>query len=537
MTPAQWQRVTQLFGEAKELPAAERLAFLERACPDDARVRDEVRSLLDADRDDAFLERGAAVQPRDLLDEAGGHAFAPGESLGPYRIERLLARGGMGVLYVATDPRLSRRVTLKVLPAAAARDPDARTRLQREARTAARLRHPHVVSVHALEEIGDLLVIVAEYVEGPTLAEVLASEGPLPRDRWLEMAVALAEALAAAHDAQVVHRDVKTRNVVLGADGIRLLDFGIAIGAGEAADARLTRTGLVTGTPLAMAPEQLEGGTATPLSDQYAFGLLLYEAASGRLPFGEGAVAGVWARMLRDEPVPLSGVAPQLTADDVVLVHRCLSRRPEDRFPSMRAVADALRASAPARGVPLDAAAGAQDGVAADGEEVDLSHRSLQRGLQGGGEDVSRRSLQRSPRGEGGWWDLHQAVTATLYVGLLWPGWLVASALPGRWRPAAHITLVCLAATATSLRLHLWFSARHYPGPVAAARRRLWPALTIIDVIYAALLAVVALLVADVRLVPAVVTAGLAVCLFMASVVIEPATRRAETQSSPNTSL
>ena len=119
-------------------------------------------------------------------------------------------------------------------------------------------------------------------------------------------------------------------------------------------------------------------------------------------------------------------------------------------------------------------------------------------------------------------------MTSALYVGLLWPGWLVASALPGRWRPAAHITLVCLAAVATSLRLHLWFSARHYPGPVAATRRRLWPALTTIDVIYAALLAALALLVADVRLVPAVVTAGLAVCLFMASAVIEPATRRAE---------
>ena len=305
---------------------------------DDPVVREEVLALLEADREDAFLERGAPVQPADLLDEAGGHTFEPGASLGPYRIERLLARGGMGVLYVGIDTRLGRRVTLKVLPAATARDPRARARLQREARTAAQLRHPHIVSVHALEELGDTLVIVAEYVEGPTLAEVLRDHGPLDRERWHALARALASALAAAHAAQVIHRDVKSSNIVLGADGLRLVDFGIALAQANGGDTRLTHAGQSAGTPLAQAPEQLEGGPATMLSDQFAFGLVLYEAASGRLPYGDGPLAGVWARMLRDEPQPLSAVAPQLSVDDVVLVHRCLARRPEDRFASMRDV-------------------------------------------------------------------------------------------------------------------------------------------------------------------------------------------------------
>ena len=505
MTPAQWERVTALFEQARGLPEAEREGFLARTCADDQAVRAEVGSLLAADVDDGFLELGASVQPRDLLDEAGGHAFAAGEHLGPYVIDRLLARGGMGVLYVATDPRLGRLVTLKVLPAATARDPRARARLQREGRTAALLRHPHIVSVHALEEIGDLLVIVAEFVEGPTLADVVARDGPLPREQWLEVACALADALAGAHAAQIVHRDVKSRNVVMGRDGLRLVDFGIALAEADVGDTQVTRAGQLTGTPLAMAPEQLEGGIATAQSDQYAYGLVLYEAASGRLPFGDGAIAGVWARMLRDEPTPLAALAPQLTLDDVLIVHRCLARNPEDRFGSMRDVFDALRARALATTSPGPVIVDVPGGTSP-------------------GREDGRMAGPRASR----WWDVHQAVTAVLYVGLLWPGWLVAATLPNRWRAAAHLALVCLAAIATSLRLHLWFSARQYPDPVAAGRRRLWPVLTAVDVIYAGLLAALATYASEVRIVPAVITAGLAMCLLMASIVIEPATRRAE---------
>ena len=492
--------MTALFEEARGMSPARRDAFLATSCPDDADVRAEVASLLAADRDDAFLERGAAVQPRDLLDQAGGPDLRAGARIGAYVVERLLARGGMGVLYVARDSRLERRVTLKVLPASLARDPAARVRLRREARTAALLRHPHIVSVHALEEIGDLLVIVAEYVEGPTLSEVVAEGGPLPRERWIEVARALADALSAAHDAGVVHRDVKGRNVVMGRDGLRLVDFGIAVAAAGHDDTRVTREGQLTGTPLAVSPEQLEGGPATARSDQYAFGILLYEAASGRLPFGDGAIAGVWARMLRDEPTPLASVAPQLSVDDVVIVHTCLSRDPAGRFASMHAVVEALDAAA-------------HTGI--DALPPPSSHPT---GELTGGEAARRR----------GWWDVHQAITAALYIGLLWPGWLVVDALPSRSRPGAHLALVCLAAVATSLRLHLWFSARQYPRRVAASRQRFRPLLVMSDVAYASLLAAAAAYVADARIVPAVITAGLSVCLLMASLVIEPATRRAE---------
>ena len=144
---------------------------------DDPVVRDEVLALLEADRDDAFLERGAHVQPADLLDEAGGHAYEPGASLGPYRIERLLARGGMGSSTSAST-RVSAAGNAEGLPAATARDPRARARLQREARTAAQLRHPHIVSVHALEELGDTLVIVPSTSKGRRWPKCSAIMGP-----------------------------------------------------------------------------------------------------------------------------------------------------------------------------------------------------------------------------------------------------------------------------------------------------------------------------------------------------------------------
>ncbi|HTU99094.1 MAG TPA: serine/threonine-protein kinase [Luteitalea sp.] len=505
-TPAQWARVTALFDEARQRPSSERAAFVEQACTGDTEVRAEVMALLAADRDDDFLEAGASVQPGDLLDADGGRMLADGEMLGPYRIERLLARGGMGVIYVAVDTRLGRTVTLKLLPSSLSRDARARTRLQREAQTAALLRHPHVVSVHALEELGPALAIVAEYVTGPTLREVIERDGPLSRERWLTVARSLAEALAAAHAAAVVHRDVKASNIVMGHDGLRLVDFGIALADVHAAETRVTQAGQFAGTPLALAPEQLEGGVATALSDQFAYGLVLYEAATGRLPFGEGAIATVWARMLRDDATPLGPLAPQLTSGDTALVHRCLSRRPEDRFEAMQAVLDALSGPSPAaeRDARTSTTPSSSDAAAR------LSSPALP---------------VPAPRR---WLDVHHAVTAALYIGLLWPGWLIVATLPDRWRGVSHLGLVCLAAFATSLRLHLWFSVRQYPTAVATDRRRLWPLLTAVDLSYAVLLLVVAMAAADVRLVPAVVSAGLAMCLIVASLVIEPATRRAD---------
>jgi hypothetical protein len=373
--------------------------------------------------------------------------------------------------------------------------------------------------VHALEEIGDLMVIVSEYVEGPTLAEVVATEGPLSGRRWIEMARALAEALAAAHHAHVIHRDVKASNIVLGRDGLRLVDFGIALGQGSGGDTRLTHAGRFIGTPLAQAPEQLEGGPASALSDQYAFGLVLYEAACGQLPFGEGTVAGIWARMLRDDPAPLSARAPQLDPAAVEIVHRCLARRPDDRFASMQDVVAALSVLREGEAIG--------DGVMRDrGSETGNQRRTSTAPDAGVAENVSVRPSTDAGQDDG-LVDLHHAITALLYVALIWPGWLVAGALPRGGRPLAYIALVCTAAVATSLRLHLWFSIRHYPAHVAATRHRLWPVLTVIDVVYALMLGALALNAASDRLVPAVVTAGLAVCLAMASLVIEPATRRA----------
>ncbi len=266
---------------------------------------------------------------------------APSAVAGRYAIGELLGRGGMGEVFDATDLRLDRPVALKRLRSDLAEDPAMRRRVEAEARLAARLVHPHVVTVFDSGVDAGHPFIVMERLAGRTLADDLA-RGPLPPSEVRELGLQVLDALGAAHDIGLIHRDVKPGNVLAApAVGWKVADFGIATSVD--ADHTLTSTGELLGSPSYLAPERLEGLPATAASDLYSLGVLLYEAASGVRPFGDGEPLTI-AMRIRDGAHPtLRDVAPGLDERLAAAIERAMARDPAARFGSAAEMATALR--------------------------------------------------------------------------------------------------------------------------------------------------------------------------------------------------
>ncbi len=249
----------------------------------------------------------------------------------------------MGAVYRAEDLRLGRHVALKLLPAARARDAQARARFQSEARAVSALEHPHICLLYEFDEAEGQLFLAMQLVDGETLKQAL-QRGPLPEPRTRDIVTAVASALAAAHVRGIIHRDVKSENILLGRDGaIKLTDFGVARLAEVAG---LTSASTVIGTPSYLAPEQVTGLRITPAADQFSLAVVAYECLTGALPFVADTVAAVFHAVLNLEPAPPSrqraGIAP---AWDGVL-QRALAKTPEHRFESVEAFARAVAATA-----------------------------------------------------------------------------------------------------------------------------------------------------------------------------------------------
>ncbi len=278
-----------------------------------------------------------------------------GDKLAHYTIESMLGSGGMGAVYLAMDTRLQRRVALKVILDSDKPEDleESAARLLREARAAASLTHPNVVGVFDVGEIDGRVYLAMEYVVGKTLRETMRDDAvPWPRRlRWL---VDCARALAAAHREGLVHRDIKPENVMVREDGIvKVLDFGIARRTASPVDptgkteraqlGTLTGKGLVVGTPMYMAPEQLKGGDPDTRTDQFAWGVMSYEVLSGERPWPEKSdLLAAVATVLTEDPISLRKHAPDLPAAIEATIARTLARNPDDRFESMEDVAELL---------------------------------------------------------------------------------------------------------------------------------------------------------------------------------------------------
>jgi eukaryotic-like serine/threonine-protein kinase len=280
--------------------------------------------------------------------------LSAGARLGPYEILSPLGAGGMGEVYRARDTRLGREVAIKVLPPEFSADVDRLRRFEKEARAASSLNHPNIVTIHEVERLDSTSFIVMELVAGKTLREIV-SEGALPVRRLLTIAVQIAEGLARAHSAGIVHRDLKPENVMVTKDGlVKILDFGLAklahpeLEGGELTQGPTvsggTSPGVVMGTIGYMSPEQASGHPVDFRSDQFSFGSLLYEMATGKGPFRRATAAQTLAAIIQDDPEPVGAINAKIPPPLRWAIERCLAKDPRDRYASTEDLARDLAA-------------------------------------------------------------------------------------------------------------------------------------------------------------------------------------------------
>ena len=273
-----------------------------------------------------------------------------GQTLSHYKILDKLGEGGMGEVYLAEDTNLKRQVALKVLPADLASSQERLERFRREARAVAALNHPNIVTIYSVEEADGIHFLTMEHVEGQSLDHLIAPGG-LQLDRFLEIAVSLAQAMAAAHAKGITHRDLKPANVMVTEEGqVKVLDFGLAKIQASADFAPtqlptegLTGEGVVMGTAWYMSPEQAEGKPLDHRTDIFSLGVVLYELATGERPFKGDSPAAVMGSILRDRPTPVFELRPDLPRHLDRIVSACLEKQPDDRFQSSRDVYNGLR--------------------------------------------------------------------------------------------------------------------------------------------------------------------------------------------------
>jgi eukaryotic-like serine/threonine-protein kinase len=334
-----WKRVDELLDAALEVPVAEREQFVRTECSDNQELCKEVLSLLNAqDRAGTFMAGSAMrVAAKALAQDSPAvtRLLTAGQEIGTYKIERLLGSGGMGQVYLATEARLNRKVALKILPPEFVTESERATRFEREAQVLSSLNHPNLVTIYEVGQLADTHFIAMEFIEGRTLREL--ADGGLKLKEALSITVQVAEALAAAHAAGIIHRDIKPDNIMVRDDGYaKVLDFGLAkldlrISPGSL-DAAHTQPGIVMGTLAYMSPEQATGEAIDQRTDIWSLGVVLYELLTGEAPFRQEVRLATINAILNSAPDSVRSTNAALPADLDHIIGRALEKDRELRY-------------------------------------------------------------------------------------------------------------------------------------------------------------------------------------------------------------
>jgi serine/threonine protein kinase len=514
VNPERWRQLKDLFEAARELDAPQRADFLDWACSRDSALKREAEALLSHhESGDSFLEKPAYEESAALF-ASDLDLSLEGKRLGPYAVTRKLGEGGMGIVYLAQDTRLGRPVAIKALPPRFTRDERLRARLRSEAVAAARLAHPGIATIYALEEIDGNLFLVREYVRGRTLREELSRE-PFSTALLLEIAVETARALAAAHEQGVVHRDLKPENVIrLEGGGIKILDFGLArfletkpVGD-SVGDTRLTQSGTFVGTPAYASPEQLLGAEVDFRTDIFSFGVLLFELAAGTHPFAAPDPVSSIARVFDTDDLDLSPVTSNGPPELGRIVRRCLRKHLPQRYGSttdLLADLERLRASVGGSGSPETAR-----------EETPESP------------EPRSRVIRPKPLW---WWQCHQAVVGSIYCLMIYPLWRVWGWTESPWGELIFFPALAAVAVAANLRFHLWFTSAFYPLELREQQGRASKWIRVADIAFATLLLAGALAIYGSHGLVATLLVGVATASLVQATLIEPTTTRAAFRS------
>lgn len=347
MTPDRWQTIERLYPATLARSPSERDGFLAAACQGDNALRTEVESLIAHGLDaPAVLDAQPSQEFRAALNRRFDQQPAVpgrylGQMFGPYKLQALLAAGGMGEVYRAADTRLNRTVAIKIL----LHDPE-RHELTREAKIVSSLNHPHICTIHDIGSEDGVDYIVMEYLEGETLQQRLM-RGALPLATAIDYCTQIVDALDKSHRRGIVHRDINPANVMLTAVGVKVLDFGIAtrMGGGDPLP--------FMATPPYGSPEQLAGHPVDARTDIFSFGAVAYEMITGRRAFQGDSPATLVASVRQDEPLPLRDLVPAVPEPLARTLSRCLAKAPDERWQTANDLLFELRSLATA---PMDPA-------------------------------------------------------------------------------------------------------------------------------------------------------------------------------------
>ncbi len=359
-------KIEEIYHAALEKDPSEREDFLRESCGGDENLRREVDSLLSFDAEAAeFIETPPGGLAADFIVKHKEKGDLIRRKFGHYRILSQIGAGGMGEVYLAEDTRLERRVALKILPPEFAEDKDRMNRFVREAKSASALNHPNIITIYEIGETDSTRFIAAEYIEGETISRRLEREPP-DLETTLDVAIQIASALDAAHRAGILHRDIKPDNIMIRPDGlVKILDFGIAkfstdSGFGNSdfgfqsqeseslrksgdknpkspiQNHKSTATGTIIGTATYMSPEQAKGKKIDARSDIFSFGIVFYEMLTGRRAFDGETPLEVISSILKDDPVPICQILPEIPPEIELVVGKMLRKDRDERYQTTR---------------------------------------------------------------------------------------------------------------------------------------------------------------------------------------------------------